>query len=213
MKLININGANATGKSTRVTTLIKYLEENFKAELIYKNCKNGYKEIGRIYKDYFIMGRFNKKGVWVGLDLADYSTLQSRLDLYKEISSEYPEVKYFVQEGYFNNASKNTTSDILKEYGVNSYHYYYIIYSDIEDYIDRCNGRTGLNRDLDWAKNSAGWKNNQNLYSIMDVYDKLNEPNGNTTKVDINAPKDYFVREFFDRTFEVPEIQPESDDW
>lgn len=213
MKLININGANATGKSTRVATLVDYLDNNYDVELVHRDCRNGYKEVGRIYGEYFVMGRPTKKGLWAGIDLADYSSIQSRYDLYKDIHESYPQVKYFIQEGYFNNTSKTTTKEVLKDYGVDSYSYYYILYDDIQDFINRCNGRTGQDRGEDWALESAGWKKNILYKDIYKIYNDLNEENCKAVLVDFESPKDYFVTEFFNTNHEKKEATLSLDEW
>lgn len=219
MKLINIIGANATGKSTRVSTFIRFLDSKEQPTLVFKNCRNGYKEIGRIYGDYFFLGRFNSKGVWVGLDTSDFSTQQSKLNLYKEIKLEYPEIQFFIQEGYFNNSSKTLTKELLSKYGVDSYKYYFFIYDDIQDYISRCSNRTGQEKDFQWATKSAGWKANLNFSVVFEFYKNLNEDGCSLKKVKFDEPLDFFVREFFNQEFEEP-IQSKNikenfdlDDW
>lgn len=206
MKLINITGANATGKSTRVGCLVNFLDSKYESKLVHKNCRNGYKEIGRIYNDIFVLGRYNKSGIWVGLDLADYTTIQSRLDLYKEISEEY-NVSMFIQEGYFNNGSKTLNTTVLKEYNVTNYSYYFLLYNNIQDFIDRCSGRTGQIKTLEWAENSAGWKTNNSILSIYNTYNDLNEENCKSILVDIHAPVDFFVQELFNETHEMSSSQ------
>ena len=213
MKLINVMGTNGSGKSTRVDALVKYLDTKMEAKLVHMDCKNGHKEIGRIYGDLFILGRLNNSGKWIGLDLADFCTFQSRLDLYKTISESYPEVKTFLQEGYFNNGSKKATKETLSEYNVSSYVYYVFVYDTIEQFIERCNGRTGKSRGLEWAEKSAGWNDNKSFNGVFEFYDKLKEEDCVVHKYDISAPRDLLVRELFNDTFEIPKEINEPKDW
>lgn len=213
VRLINILGTNGSGKSTRTDLLVKYLDSKKTPELVMMDCKNGYKEIGRIYDSIFILGRFNKSGKWIGLDLADFTTGQSRLDLYKYISEAYPNVEIFLQEGYFNNGSKHTNKEHLLNYGVDSYSYYFFIYDNMQQFIERCNGRTGKERGEEWAINSAGWRDNTTFLKLYEYYSELNEENCIVYKCNIHAPKDLLIQELFNTTFIVEEQEIVTDEW
>jgi len=207
MIFVNILGGNATGKSTRVGCFVRYLSKRFgKYEpVIYYSMKaKKEKEVGRLYETsigkIFILGRFNQKDAWVSLDTADFSTYDSRYEFINYMSDK---ADLFIQEGYFNNMGKAFTYEIIKEKAPNveKVIHYYFLYDKPEQFLERVTLRTGKQRDLEWAKNAPGWKNNlaqtRNYNELLEMKEK-GETQTIIKKVDINEPKDFFIREFFD---------------
>lgn len=174
MKLINVMGSNASGKSTRVTALVKYLEENtppHKIEMIKGTCSDGViRIIGIMFDNIFVLGRKAQKGKWMGLDTQDFTSIEDRLNLYKHISTVYPNTKFFIQEGFFNNKSKVYIMETLEQYGVESYEYYFFIHKTKQEYLERCDLRSGLTRDLSWVDTSSGWRDNSCLNRALSFY-------------------------------------------
>ena len=208
-------GTNGLGKSTRVNALVEYLGKDYK-EISYtflkttKKTPDGVmttvKNIGRYYpeKKTFIMGSKNKKGVWVGLDNADITTFDDKYEFYKWIQKEYPDLEYFIQEGYFNNRSMRSSPDANRELFKSS-HTVIFIYDNVEEFLERCSGRTGKDKTLDWALNSTGWGDNgtcENLYNryLVEVCDKHT-----VESYKKDAPKDLLVNIIFNDTFDYIE--------
>jgi hypothetical protein len=105
----------------------------------------------------------------------------------------------FIQEGYFNNASKKMTLREMKNYGISSYKYFFFLYTEIQDYIERTNIRTGNSRNEEWAIDSRGWKTNIYNFEIMDFYIEAIKSDKNCSVYSLtkDEPKDYFVTKFF----------------
>jgi energy-coupling factor transporter ATP-binding protein EcfA2 len=216
---VNILGGNASGKSTRVTCLVKFLGEKFgEPELVFHHSMKTKKdaEVGRIYKtsigNMFILGRFNKKGKWVGLDTADFSTYDSRYAFIKYMFDNY-DISYFIQEGYFNNRGYAFTLEKVLDNGakVDKTIEFFFLYEDVKDFQRRTNERTGKDRDLDWAENAPGWRDN---LTQTRVFNELKESETKTVleKVSIDVPRDYFVEYFFGENFNCEEEPKKESD-
>jgi len=208
MVLINIIGSNAIGKSTRVTTLVDFLDQYDFSVIQYDTPAKGLKEVGKLYETpqgkIFVYGNYQeKKKIWIGLDNAYLSKLEDRLNFMKYMSELGCDT--FIQEGYFNNGSKKMTMNEIKDFGISSYKYFFFLYNEVQEYIDRTNGRTGNSRNEDWALNSAGWKNNLANFKMRDFYlEALKKDSGcSVYSLTKDEPKDYFVTKFFNRKHEI----------
>jgi len=219
--VINIVGSNGVGKSTRVTCLVEYLEMKFgKGETVIRTSFKTKKDeiIGTIYKssigNIFIHGAKNTRGIWVGLDNGYFPSYQSRYDLINNIFEEY-DIDVYLQEGYFNNRSHAFTLEALRENGVKVDKVTEIItvYGNIDEYIKRCNERTGKNRDESWALNSAGWNSNQGETKtkkrLLDEY-KRGEIETEIIDGDMNDPRDFWVKFLFNENFDWSEKKENS---
>jgi len=205
---INVLGSNATGKSTRITRLIEYLDKEYgdPTFVIYYSMKAKKEvEIGRIYNTslgkMFILGRFNTSKKWISLDTSDFTTQESRFNFIKHMFKNY-DINYFIQEGFFNNRGKVFTYEALKKRNINvdKAIEVFFLYDDIEHYLLRTNGRTGKNRRLDWAEKSQGWRDNLGQRKHLEEL-KLMKCNGETeTELYDVSPferEDFFVNFLF----------------
>ena len=217
---INILGGNASGKSTRVGCFVNYLQNkigNYTSVIYFSNKKKKETEVGRIYKtkigEIFILGRFNGKQKWVGLDSADFSTYQSRYDFIKYMFDNY-NITYFIQEGYFNNRAYAFTLEKVTENGakVEVVKEFFFLYDNVNQFLERTNTRTGKNRGLDWAKNAPGWRDSQGQ---LKNYNELLKTNNDTEfiKVSVDIERDYFVQYFFNETFDCPMNSGEQNEY
>lgn len=159
LKFVSIIGANATGKSTRMTRVIDSLGEVCEPILI-----NGNEE-GRIYPDsgICIIGNRTKTGKWVSMDSFVLTSWTDRIEFFKGLSKD-PRLKVVLIEGYFNMITKASNLDSWKNYGFDEAEYIFMFYDTVEEFCARVNVRNetkGIVKDLDWAINSAGWKNNE----------------------------------------------------
>jgi len=213
---INVLGGNASGKSTRVSCLVKWMEGKFGApELIihYSMKKKKETEVGRIYNTsigkVFILGKFNNKGKWVGLDNADFSTYDSRYEFIKFMFENY-DLRVFLQEGYFNNRGYAFTFEKVIENGsnVDEVIEVFFLYTKVEQFLERTNGRTGKERGLDWAENAPGWRDNVSQRKHLEKLFETKE-NGETKTILLDVPidetKDYFIQQLFNETCECKE--------
>lgn len=215
MKLSNIMGTNALGKSTRINCLVDYLGEDYE-EVSYTFLRKSKAEpdgvmttiqnIGRYYKKHkiLIVGRKNNSGVWVGLDTADLNNWGSKIEFYTRIiNKELPyDIEHIIQEGYFNNTSMQGSPNALKTIGFTSADFYIFIYDTVDEYLERCNSRSGKIRDIDWAKNSPGWKDNTTYSNTLKNYKKEEDSNFVVYKLCKDEHVDYFVRKLFNDTHE-----------
>ena len=208
LSLINILGSNATGKSTRVSYLTKWLDSHWSSEgFEYNTVKKGLKDIGKFYPELglLILGGNTRKGGWVSLDRADLSSYEQKLNFYKDIAENFPQVVSILQEGYFNNRSVQGSPNNLRNWGITSSKMYFLYYDKVEDFLERTNARSGkTERGLDWAENSPGWRDNATVQETEERYLKdCNEMLDIIKKVDINADKTYFITELFGNDFEI----------
>ena len=216
---INILGGNASGKSTRVGCLVNYMHEkagSYEPVIYFSNKVKKEIEVGRIYNingvEYFVVGRFNNKGKWVGLDTADFSTYDSRYKFIKYMFENF-NISFFIQEGYFNNRGYAFTKEVLDEQGcgVDKVIEFFILYDKVEQFLERTNNRTGKDRGLDWAENAPGWRDNEGQIKVL----KRLQEEGTETElitISIDAKKDYFVEYFFGVEYECPKNKAELEE-
>ena len=226
MKIINIMGSNGIGKSTRVNVLLEYMKtkhtvNDFEYNIIDKTGKNVRKTVGQLFSNgTLIVGKKNKANNWVSWDTADFSSWDKRISFFKDLNDNYPNVKIVIAEGYFNNKTMRASPNALrKATGCDSCSIYVFLYDEIDEFIERCNNRTGKNRGLDWAENSAGWRDNCGTRKLIDKYKLDNDKNDIINLLGKDEPRDYFVTEFFNDNFEViekeevKEIDNSLDEW
>jgi|SaaInl8_200m_RNA_FD_contig_81_619839_length_10764_multi_4_in_0_out_0_4 hypothetical protein len=223
LNIVNIGGSNGIGKSTRMNVLVNYMEENYgKTDFEYditkgKDPKIIHKIVGFTSNGYLFIGGKTQKGGWVGWDKADFSSWGKRIALYKDIYDNYSDIHTIVVEGYFNNRSAQGSPKAIRagvsENAVSKN--YVFLYDDIQEYIDRTNGRTGKDRGIEWAEKSSGWNDNAVFERFSKVYLEENIGEDTCTVLNKDEPKDYFVKEFFGESVEVQEYKqpPVAEDW
>jgi hypothetical protein len=208
-------GVNAIGKSSRVTALVNYLETKFKyTELSYTttlklhngNTKDVHiKNIARIYENgVMIIGRKNKMGVWVGMDLGDTPNWAAKLAFYKYVIDNATTlgVNHIIVEGYFNNGSMQGSPESLKKLGFTSGDYCFFIYDNVEQFLERCSNRVGKDKGMEWAVNSVGWRDNAMYSRSYDKHKMQEDENFKIHKFGWLEPIDLLVRMYFNDTYE-----------
>lgn len=226
--IINIGGSNGIGKSTRMNVLTNYMEEKFGFTPFMYNITKGkdteilYQEVGFTSNGYLFIGAKKKTGGWVGWDKADFSSWSKRIALFKDIYDNYPEIHTIVVEGYFNNRSiQGSPNAIRNGVGENAFSRNWIfLYDNINEFIERTNGRTGKERGIDWAEKSSGWQDNEVFRKYSKLYIEENQGKDETLIFDKDQPKDLFVQILFNTTFELGHELPYntkhmeiSDEW
>lgn len=225
LRLINFMGANGVGKSTRTKVLIDYLTENFDyKEFEYEVTRKGKEAkkevIGLEFSNgWLVLGKFAKGGdQWVSLDAAFLSKWEHRIAFIEDIS-KHAEINTLFMEGYFNNRSRQSSPDNLKEHGVNEVHILTAYYDDIQEFIDRTNGRTGKERGLDWAENSAGWNDNQLFDKLFKEFQPMAKDGDVVDRLDIHCPVEELVHRYFEPDYkhtvktQEPEKSSVLDEW
>ena len=197
MKVINLLGSNAIGKSTKMSYLVYYLEQKYgDPEIVYIKKDGKGVILGRIYNDeIFIFGKVNNKGKWVSLDTAAITTLDGRINHIIEMKNKG--IKYYFFEGFFNNHSFSFFERLQKEKGLEVF-YYIFIYKNAQEFLERCNNRTGKEeRTLEWAEKSPGFRRNKELENL---YEKINNLEGNNFKtylLDKETDRNILIKDFF----------------
>lgn len=211
LTLINYMGANGVGKSTRTFHMVKYLQDNFESqEFQYVVSKKGQEpkemKVGILFENgWLVLGSFAKgKTQWVSLDSAIFSKWEQRLAFIKDISENYPEISTVFMEGYFNNRSKQSSPESWKDHGADYVHILTSYYDDIQDFIDRTNGRTGKDRGLDWAENSPGWKDNVLFKKLTDLFIPMAQDGDVVERLDIHSPKEVLIHRYFEDEYNSP---------
>jgi len=221
LRVINYMGSNGVGKSTRTKVLVDYLMSEFSYEPFYYEIERKGKEpkveqVGLLFSNgWLVFGKFTKdRDGWVSLDTAYLSKWEHRLNFIKELS-ENDDVETVFMEGYFNNRSIQGGPEKLREYGATEVHNLYTYYNDIQDFIERTNGRTGKNRGLDWAENSPGWKDNEVIRKCGEAFKEQVKENDRVVQIDWQAPKEVLVKSYFDYDYVHNEEENNSgmDEW
>lgn len=219
MHLINIYGSNATGKSTRVFYLYKYLESKYKKHPIYFEIKNKSKNVyehgqcGYVFENgWAIFGKETSNGEsWVGIDTAMLPKQSDRFKFFREVQDYNKESPYTIQnmvfEGYFNSVGPKFTPANFREECPNltACDFIILFYDKIEDFIERTNVRGSHDKGIDWAENSLGWKFNQDRAEML-INALANNPKDDFVfRLDINEPKDWLVKHYLNDLFELEE--------
>lgn len=210
-EIINIGGSNAIGKSTRMNVLIEYMEAKFGSEPFSYDITKGkdptiiHKEVGFTSNGFLFIGSKKKTGGWVGWDKADFSSWTKRIALYKDIYDNYPDIHTIIVEGYFNNRSAQGAPKAIREQvGENAISRNWVfLYDNIQEFIDRTNGRTGKDRGLDWAENSSGWQDNEVFKKYAKLYQEENQGKDETLIFNKDEPEDLFVQILFNENMEI----------
>ena len=177
-RIIFIQGSNAIGKSTRVSHLVDSLGDTWE-DHHYTFNKVSKKEptpktttilAGRQYPcGTYIVGRPTLSGVWVGTDYA-FSQLGGGYSILKYLDTVVRAgAQTVIVEGFYGVGNLLGPASLGQLYGTDlNKEYYFFIYDDIEQFIERTEGRSGKT----WprtrvktgaiieAENSAGWNGN-----------------------------------------------------
>lgn len=207
LRLINFMGANGVGKSTRTKALIDYLMDNFEYkdfeyEVTRKGSETKTEVIGLEFSNgWLVLGKFAKGGTqWVSLDAAFLSKWEQRIEFIETIS-KHPEIDTLFMEGYFNNRSRQSSPNNLKLHGVSEVHILTAYYDDIQEFIDRTNGRTGKERGVEWALQSAGWNDNKLFDKLYHEFVQERKGDDVVDRLGINCPQEELVHRYFDTDF------------
>lgn len=211
MDITLLVGANATGKSTRLKTLVDLLtnlsdQPTIDYEYTFfdtKKDKTRTVVIGRLFPDgTLILGSEAKNDAgWVCLDKAILSTQDMRTDFYKWVMENDTRVKHIVAEGYFNCTSPKMRPEYLRKTGFETINCLFMYYDTVEQFHKRTTERSGSGRDMEWAQNCAGWKDNS---SFKRSHEKSLEQDldyrQNVIRLDIDAPRNAL----FDVVYQCP---------
>ena len=197
-RFIGILGANATGKSTRMAEFVKQLGEP-DSVLDYTFTKDGedriVKNAGRRYGDLFVVGRPTKTGKWAGGDytMGSIGTIACAREFFQYLLDQG--IKTVICETYFGCNSTMYDPDRMNQI-FDETHLRYFIYDKEtpEVFLNRCIGRSGRDLDMDWALNSAGWKDNIAQHRKLRVTSEQSP--GTVQRVSIDAPRDWLVYEY-----------------
>ena len=208
--IINYIGSNATGKSTRVTAVVDYLEANFEVEDVYftyikKSKKNGDKEVTtkvgvRFSNDWVVFGKRDGSGKWIGLDTGVCSSWDQRSAFVSEMNRLGADTILF--EGYFNNRSKIAGPETFHNAGATEVHILASYYDKCEDFLMRTNVRSGkLERGMDWAENAPGWKDNKGIINSQKYWNEQAKEGDSVMRIDIDEKREYIVHRFLDKDY------------
>lgn len=150
--IITLRGVSATGKGTRVSTLLEYLKTKYEYESIFIS---GYIGKEKLKKDYQIGVIFPSiklffLGKWVRSNkmkrLISWSSLDGLSGYQDTLYYDLP--KFFVDhsiiwEGYYGGRGAHLYPSTLISSGVKSFRYFHYLYNDIEELQERCLGRSG----------------------------------------------------------------------
>ena len=201
-KYIGITGSCATGKSTRVNRLVDFLGEPI-SKHTYTFNKGGKErtiDLGWLYSDgLFIAGRKTNGGNWAGADYV-FGKLGNKDNILPAIEHVLTFADTFLIEGYFAVGSQFLRAISLSRY-VDNFSQYYFTYDNLQEYIDRTEGRTGRT----WEEQgkdpitSAGWKSNQGFKNTMPKSQaELDETGMKGEIVDLTKDADinYFIERY-----------------
>ena len=198
-RFIAMLGANATGKSTRMSEYVHTLGQP-DSILDYHYHKNGedlvIKAAGNIYGSTFVVGRPNRKGTWVGGDttVSDLGSTVCIQDFFTHLDSIG--IETVVYEAYFAASLTLFRPPKINEFFEES-HVYWLLYDTVEQYVERTEARSGIS----WEQrekapiDSSGWKDNVGLLSVLRR--TLLQVTGSSTvqRVPIDVPKTWFIEE------------------
>lgn len=217
MKVINFAGANAVGKSTRTAVLIDYLKAHYNYEVIEDMVDEGAdlppkkSVVGLLFENgWFIFGKDSKSAAgWVSLDAKMFCSWESRFKYFNELKKKHKFDVLFL-EGSFNNRSPNIMPSYWIENLCDEYDCHLCYYDKVEQFLERCNTRTGQDRPLEWAENASGWRDNGTFKRIDELYSSENSDIINVQRLPIDADKDILVQKYFNTNWE---IKDPLEDW
>lgn len=190
MKLISLIGGNATGKSTRMTKVIDSLGEVYEPIIFMK------KEVGRKYScGISVIGKRTKEGKWVSMDSFPTNDWQKRFEFFEELANDQ-KIHTLLIEGYFNMCAVASRPSFWHQHGYDELQFYFFIYDDVNKFLARVNERLDgkKTRDIDWAKDSSGWKDN--CGRIKNAYEAFTIDKSEcdiVTRLDVDIDVYYFV--------------------
>jgi len=200
MIFINISGANATGKSTRVTCLYKYLKTKYKYSIIeYKQ-----KPTGVFFKNcnIFLVGKWvDKKQQFVGFDILRHlNSLDDRLTLILYIYEKF-NPQYYIQEAYFNNQTKQYNYQTLPF--VDEIINMFFLYNTIDELIERKFYRQGKQDKTTKAEllKSSTWVKNEEMKALTKIFKTNPELYGKVYILSKYEPKDYLINFLFNEHY------------
>ena len=157
-------------------------------------------DLGRLYSDgLFIAGKKTGNGNWCGADYV-FGKLGSKDLILPAIEHVLTFADTFLIEGYFAVGSQFLRAISLSKY-VNRFNQYFFLYDDLQEYIDRTEGRTGRT----WEEQgkdpltSAGWKSNKGFKNtIPKSQAELDETgmDGQIIKLTKDEDINYFVNRY-----------------
>jgi len=199
-KFIAMLGANATGKSTRMTEYVHTLGQP-DSILDYHFHKNGedivIKCAGHIYNTTLVVGRPNGNGKWTGGDHT-VSKLGSTACI-KEFFTHLDSIgiENVVYESYYASSLTLFRPPQLSEFFEES-HAYWLLYDTIEQYVEYTEARSGRT----WADrgkaptNSSGWKDNVGMHSVVRrTIPQVTGTSSTVQRVPTDVPKTWFIEE------------------
>jgi len=207
MIFVNIRGSNATGKSTRVRLLYEYLvkEKGYIPKPIIWE-KNG-KSYGHMLGDIFFFGQMTNKG-WVGLDSHILTKNKERLEFIKYVNDNFPEIKYYIQEGYFNNRSPVFHTFKTMPYIEDIWNVFFI-YNTVDDFImrvkERQRGKTRY-KTREEAEKSSGWGENEGCKRHSKLFSENPDLYGKVFVYKYDAPKDILIQLIYGERYEKKEL-------
>jgi hypothetical protein len=193
LRVVILLGANATGKSTRMTKVVDSLGEK------YTPLKLGEKEVGRYYpiEKIAIIGKRNKSGKWISMDFFPLQKWEERFPYFEEIGKQY-EIETLLMEGYFNMVAKAALPANWRKYGYNKVDMFFLFYDKVEELLARVNERAQDNqvnpKTMEWAKNSSAWKDNiGRIRKGFQWYSESKEENDTVQRLDIDESPFFLV--------------------
>jgi hypothetical protein len=202
MNITLLVGANATGKSTRLKTFYDILSTRFDSEgedysytfLDTKTDKVRTVVIGKLFPNGFLIlgSQANNHAGWVCLDKAVLSTQDMRAGFYKHVmATDSDNVKHIVAEGYFNCTSPRMRPEALREVGFDLINCVFMFYDTVEEFYTRTKLRSGHDRDMEWALNCAGWKDNRSFVRSHEMSSEQDRDiRQRVIRMDIHAPRE-----------------------
>jgi len=200
MDITLLVGANATGKSTRLKTFVDDTSRLLDTDGIdyeytffdTKKDKTRTVVLGKLFPNgILILGSEAKNHAgWVCLDKAILSTQDMRTDFYKYTMTNDTRVKHIVAEGYFNCTSPKMRPEYLRKTGFETINCAFMYYDNVKEFFDRTQERSGHDRDMEWAENCAGWKDNSSFRrSHEKSLEQDRDDKQRVIRLDINAPR------------------------
>lgn len=200
--LVNLKGANSSRKSTKMSYIVKYLIE--------RADKVDYLEHGILIEvkglKYFYIGKLTPKGVYVSLDCSKLQKIEVRLEYMKTVIENH-DVKVILCEGYFNNLSKRMHRlSFIKEFKIDRYEYYYFYSDTVEEQEKLMSKRSVKCTSYNTVANTL-----KGFSEELAFFKEIQDPDCISERVDIEEPRDFFVKKFFNENRDYETKEPELD--